>query len=85
MLAIAQPHRPPETVPRPNNISNLGLKHYQERRPRVEANTDDAEDLGTAQTSLPSDQVLAEAGAGIRVTWPKKEPPLILPRQPPNV
>ena len=44
-------------------ISNLGLKHYQARPLRVAANADDAESLGTAQTSLPSDQVLTEAGA----------------------
>ena len=63
MLAHTRPHRPPDIVPRPNSISNLGLKHYQERTTRIEAKTDDAEDLGTAQTSLPSDHVLTEAGA----------------------
>ena len=85
MLAISRPHRPPETVPRPNSISNPGLKHYQERPRRVEANIDDAEDLEKAKTSLPSDPVLTEACAGARVTWPKKGQPLIITQQPPNV
>ena len=39
---------------------------------RVDAENDDAEDLGTAQSSLPSDQVLTEVGAGTRAIWPKQ-------------
>ena len=39
---------------------------------RVDAENDDAEDLGTAQASLPSDQVLTEAATGTRAILPKQ-------------